>query len=80
MSDLPITDLSFLIGKTITSASFRGIGGFADVPYLDLTFSDGTKCTVTAQYGGYSEKEEDEYARFIEVDYTQKTNIKISSR
>ena len=41
-----------LIGKTITSAEFRGIEGFDDVPYLDLEFSDGSKITIFLSQSG----------------------------
>jgi len=64
-------DLNFLIGKTITGASFRSIcEDFDDVPYLDLTFSDGTECTIESKCGGWTGKSEDEYTRFLEVSFT----------
>ena len=59
-----------LIGKTITSARIRKRKGFDDTPYLDLTFSDGTKITIIAGYGGYTGSSYDEYPCFIYISET----------
>lgn len=56
-----------LIGKAITSAKVTGIDGCDDMPFLELEFSDGTKCVIEAYYGGYTGKSVDEYPRYISV-------------
>lgn len=58
---------SELIGKTITSAKITGVENCDDYPYLELEFSDGTKTVITASYGGYTGKSEDEYPCYISV-------------
>jgi len=68
-----------LIGKTIKSAKLRKIpdecedGSFYDdEPFLDLEFTDGSKATIIANYGGYTGKSDDEYPRFIEISVSPK--------
>lgn len=57
-----------IIGKTITHAQFRKYKEDCDdVPYLDLTFSDGTMITIEGTYGGYTGQSYDEYITFIKV-------------
>jgi len=56
--------------KTIRSAIIMKRPDYDDVGYLCLYFTDGTKCLVTAGYGGYTGKSEDEYP----------TNIGVSDR
>ena len=55
-----------LVGKTIKSIdTSRKIEGYDDEPFLDLVFTDGTKCTFKAGFGGYSGSSEDEYPCYI---------------
>lgn len=57
-----------IVGKTITSAVFRKYKEDCDdIPYLDLTFSDGSSVTIEGTYGGYTGKSYDEYITFIKV-------------
>lgn len=57
--------VDFMIGHTIEACSFRGIPGCDDVPFLDITFSDGSSVTLEASYGGYTGQSSDEYPAFI---------------
>jgi len=60
-----MTKVEDLIGKTIVSAKIRGMEGYDDKHFLDLEFSDKTKVTIKAYYGGYTGNSEDEYLAFI---------------
>ena len=62
-----------LIGKTIKSISRRGIEGCDDIPYFDIEFTDNTKYTFEADYGGYTGDSQDEYPRFI---YLKRREVK----
>lgn len=62
--------LEGLKSKTIRSAQFMKHYKHDDEGYLCLFFTDGTKCLITAGYGGYTGESEDEYP----------TNIGISDR
>lgn len=57
--------VDFMIGRTIEDCSFRGIPGCDDVPFFDITFSDGSSVTLEASYGGYTGQSADEYPAFI---------------
>jgi hypothetical protein len=58
---------SDLEGKTIAKAEQMKLVGCDDDGYLKLTFTDGTKATIVAYYGGYTGKSEDEYPTGIAV-------------
>ena len=62
-----------LVGKTVVSVrvdrrttNWRG-KVTDDEPFLDIVFSGGSKCTVEAQYGGYTGESEDEYPRYLTI-------------
>lgn len=58
----------FLIGKTIIKAVRRGILHHDDHPFLDLVFSDGSKATIIADFGGYTGNSDNEYPRYIKIE------------
>lgn len=60
-------DFSLLIGKTILSAKVRKSSKYDDEGFLDLEFSDGSKCTIEGSYGGYTGKSADEYISLIHL-------------
>lgn len=63
-----------LIGKTIVSAIRKGIEGYDDEPYLELVFNDNTKVTISAGYGMYTGKSEEEYPRYIGIGDIEKVS------
>lgn len=66
--------VDFMIGRTIEACSFRGIPGCDDVPFLDITFSDGSSVTIEASYGGYTGQSSDEYPALISGKITKGTS------
>ncbi len=50
-----------LIGKTIVAVKQKKLIGHDDDGFLEMEFSDGTKATIVAYYGGYTGESEDEY-------------------
>lgn len=56
-----------LLGKIIYKAAFRGIPDCDDQPFLDLEFTDGTKCTIVADYDGWTGNSQNEYPRKIYI-------------
>ena len=64
MSEFNLKDL---VGKTITDAKKRKHSKCDDEGFLDLTFSDGTKCTIVANYSSYTGDSVYEYPTTIYV-------------
>jgi hypothetical protein len=54
-----------LVGKTIASAEQKQHPSYDDDGFLELTFTDGSKCLIVATYCGYSGHSEDEYPTSI---------------
>lgn len=54
-------DFSTLVGKTILTAEQKQHPHYDDDGFLELTFTDGSKCLIVGSYGGYSGHSEDEY-------------------
>lgn len=50
-----------LIGKTIVAVKQKKLIGYDDDGFLEMQFSDDTKVTIVACYGGYTGESEDEY-------------------
>ena len=70
--EIRMQKLKDIIGKKIIKAKRRGIPGYDDKPYIDLTFDDGSKVTFISRYLGYTGKSEDEYPRVIQIIFPQK--------
>jgi len=62
-----MVNINDMIGKTISDAHRRKSKHYEDSGFLDLEFTDGTKCTVHGTYGGYSTNAYDEYVEIIEI-------------
>jgi len=56
-----------LIGKTISHIDRRKAKHYDDEGFLDLEFTDGTKCTIHGTYGGFTGDSYDEYIEIIEL-------------
>lgn len=56
-----------LINKTIVDAKRKKLEHYDDTGFLELTFSDGTRATIVAGYGGYTSESEDEYPTRIDI-------------
>ena len=54
-----------LIGKTITEATQKKLSKHDDRGFLELKFSDGTKCVIIGGYANYTGESEDEYSTTI---------------
>lgn len=46
-------NLNSLIGKTIAHIERTGTRGDNDLPYLTITFSDGSQCIIEAESQGF---------------------------
>ena len=58
---------SLLIGKTISSAQLMRKAAFDDTGYLELSFTDGTRCVIAAGYSSYTGESEGEYPTFLKL-------------
>lgn len=56
-----------LVGKTIKELEVREHHRYDDTNHLDIKFTDGTKATIVATYGGYSGDSYGEYCKKIEL-------------
>lgn len=56
-----------LIGKTISSAQLMRKAVFDDTGYLELRFTDGTRCVIAAGYSSYTGESEGEYPTFLKL-------------
>jgi hypothetical protein len=56
-----------LIGKTIISIEQKKLVDADDDGFLELKFSDGSKITIVAEYGGYTGMRKDEYPTQIYI-------------
>lgn len=54
-----------LVGKTISEVSQPYNPRYADRPHLQLMFTDGTVCLLTATYSGYTQRAKDEYPCYL---------------
>jgi hypothetical protein len=64
---MDISDFSDLVGKTIQSAEQKQHPRYDDDGFLELTFTDGSKCLIVGTYCGYSGDSEDEYPTSIYI-------------
>ena len=62
-----ITKFKDLIGRKIKAVRKRRLKGFDDTGFLQITFTDGSKCIVEGFYWGYTGESEDEYPTDIRL-------------
>lgn len=60
-----ITKFKDLVGKTIKTIKKRKHNKYDDDCYLDIKFTDGTKCCIVGGFGDYTGKSYDEYKQLI---------------
>lgn len=63
-----IGEIDDLDNEEIVKIWREDIPGYDDEPYLFILTKSGKLARITANYGGYTGKSEDEYRRFIEFE------------